>query len=101
MDTDDDGDGVLTKNENYNGGTPANDDTDGDGKPDYLDTDDDGDGKLSKNERNDPNGDGSPADAVDGDGDGKPDYLDANDTDGPRRPGWRRPDQSAGSHIGH
>ncbi|HPE60465.1 MAG TPA: GEVED domain-containing protein, partial [Thiolinea sp.] len=83
LDTDDDGDGVLTANENYNGGTPADDDTDSDGIPDYLDTDDDGDGKLSSAEQNDPNGDGSPADAADTDGDGIPDYLDADDTDGP------------------
>ena len=84
LDTDDDNDGVLTKNENYNGGTPADDDTDKDGKPDYLDTDDDGDGKLSAAENNDPNKDGSPADAKDTDGDGKPDYLDLTDTDGPK-----------------
>jgi hypothetical protein len=83
LDTDDDNDGILTKYENYNGGTPADDDTDGDKIPDYLDTDDDGDGKVSRNEKNDPNGDGSPADAIDSDGDGKPDYLDPNDTDGP------------------
>lgn len=84
LDTDDDNDGVLTKNENYNGGTPADDDTDGDKIPDYLDTDDDGDGKLSKDENNDPNTDGSPADAKDSDGDGKPDYLDKDNTDGPK-----------------
>ncbi|MCB1622441.1 MAG: hypothetical protein KDI44_17080, partial [Thiothrix sp.] len=79
LDTDDDNDGILTANENYNGGTPADDDTDSDGMPDYLDTDDDGDGKLSADEQNDPNNDGSPADAVDTDGDGIPDYLDASD----------------------
>ncbi|SDZ75284.1 hypothetical protein SAMN05660964_00137 [Thiothrix caldifontis] len=84
LDTDDDNDGVLTKYENYNGGTPLDDDTDKDGKPDYLDNDDDGDGKVSRNEKNDPNGDGNPADAVDTDGDGKPDYLDTNETDGPK-----------------
>jgi hypothetical protein len=84
LDTDDDNDGVLTKNENYNGGTPLDDDTDGDKVPDYLDTDDDGDGKLSAAENNDPNKDGSPADAVDTDGDKIPDYLDKDDTDGPK-----------------
>ena len=83
LDTDDDNDGILTSNENYNGGTPTDDDTDTDGTPDYLDTDDDGDGKPSKDESNDPNGDGSPADAVDTDGDSVPDYLDADNSDGP------------------
>ena len=47
MDPDDDGDGVLTKNEDVNGGGPTNDDTDGDGKPNYLDNDDDNDGTPS------------------------------------------------------
>tara|TARA_R110002049_G_scaffold6697_3_gene41531 strand:- start:242 stop:1192 length:951 start_codon:yes stop_codon:yes gene_type:complete len=41
IDTDDDGDGVLTINEDINNdGDPTNDDTDGDGIPNYLDTDD-------------------------------------------------------------
>ncbi len=84
LDTDDDNDGILTKYENYNGGSSADDDTDADGIPDYLDTDDDGDGKLTKNENPDPNGDGNPVDAVDTDKDGKPDYLDKIDTDGPK-----------------
>ncbi|MEN9422752.1 MAG: hypothetical protein RL122_135 [Pseudomonadota bacterium] len=83
LDTDDDNDGVLTKNENYNGGTPADDDSDGDKIPDYLDTDDDGDGILSAAESNDPNKDGAPADALDTDGDKIPDYLDKDNTDGP------------------
>ncbi|QQZ28516.1 hypothetical protein HMY34_06940 [Thiothrix subterranea] len=84
LDTDDDNDGIFTKNENYNGGTPTDDDTDKDTKPDYLDNDDDGDGKVSQNEKNDPNGDGNPIDAVDTDGDGKPDYLDIDETNGPK-----------------
>ena len=79
LDPDDDNDGVLTKNENYNGGLPTDDDSDGDNIPDYLDADDDGDGILSKAENNDPNADGSPADAKDTDGDNIPDYLDAVD----------------------
>ena len=54
-------------------------DTDGDGKPNYLDNDDDGDGTPSASEGNDPNGDGSPADAIDTDGDKIPDYLDPVD----------------------
>lgn len=82
LDTDDDNDGVLTASENYNGGTPVDDDTDKDTKPDYLDSDDDGDGKLSATEGNDPNKNGLPDDAVDSDGDGKVDYLDSNDSDG-------------------
>ncbi|WMP16408.1 hypothetical protein [Thiothrix lacustris] len=40
VDSDDDNDGILTKSENYNGGTPLDDDTDGDKIPDYLDKDD-------------------------------------------------------------
>ncbi|EIJ34139.1 hypothetical protein [Thiothrix nivea] len=84
LDPDDDNDGVLTKNENYNGGTPLDDDTDGDKIPDYLDTDDDGDNIPSASEGNDPNKDGSPADAIDTDGDKIPDYLDKNNTDGPK-----------------
>jgi hypothetical protein len=40
LDTDDDGDGKLTKDEDVNGdGNPRNDDTDGDGIPNYLDSD--------------------------------------------------------------
>ncbi|WP_317903049.1 Ig-like domain-containing protein [Cerina litoralis] len=39
-DTDDDGDGLLTRDEDLNGdGNYANDDSDGDGIPDYLDPD--------------------------------------------------------------
>lgn len=48
---DQDGDGVLSINEDTNkDGDFTNDDTDGDGKQDYLDIDDDGDGYLTKNE---------------------------------------------------
>ena len=79
MDADDDGDGVLTKNEDVNGGGPANDDTDGDGKPNYLDSDDDNDGTPSKDEGNDPNGNKDDEDAIDTDGDGIVDYLDPVD----------------------
>jgi len=80
IDIDDDGDGVLTINEDLEpdtdlefdrdgdgdptndigDGDPTNDDTDGDGIPNYLDTDDDG-SKLD-----------------DSDGDGIPDYIDNN-----------------------
>ncbi len=75
LDTDDDNDTIPTRNENYNGGTPANDDTDGDGIPDYRDNDDDGDGIVTRLENY--NG-GTPADN-DTDKDGKPDYLDKDD----------------------
>lgn len=80
IDVDDDGDGVLTINEDLEpdtdllvdrdgdgdptndigDGDPTNDDTDGDGIPNYLDTDDNG-SKLD-----------------DEDGDGIPDYIDNN-----------------------
>ena len=81
-DTDDDGDGVDTVEENYDGDDdPTDTDTDGDGIPDYLDTDDDNDGLLTEDENADPNGDGNPDDAVDTDGNGVPDYLEPNNTD--------------------
>jgi hypothetical protein len=73
---DDDGDGIPTKEENYNGGSPLNDDTDQDGIPDFMDDDDDGDGVLTKNENYD--GDATPKND-NTDGDDKPDYLDADD----------------------
>lgn len=103
LDTDDDGDGILTADEAVDAdGNPI--DTDGDGDVDYLDNDDDGDGVfsiyetgdtdgngvadyldndddgdtvLTINENADPNGDGNPADAIDTDADGTPDYLQA------------------------
>jgi len=52
-----------------------NDDTDGDGIPDYLDGDDDGDGTITLEE--DTNGDGDPTNDDD-DGDGIPNYLDSD-----------------------
>ena len=75
LDDDDDNDGILTKNESYNGGSPVSNDTDSDGKPDYLDTDDDNDGVLTKNE----NYNGGTSEDDDTDGDGTPDYLDVDD----------------------
>ncbi|AUS06177.1 hypothetical protein [Pseudotamlana carrageenivorans] len=56
LDADDDGDNILTKDENPdpNGdGDPSDaQDTDGDGIPDYLDDDDDGDGVKTRDEEN-------------------------------------------------
>ena len=70
MDEDDDGDGVLTRNEDPNiDGSPINDDTDGDGVPNYLDANDDGDMVLTIDE-------GS---TLDTDQDGVLDYLDKVD----------------------
>lgn len=57
IDMDDDGDNILTADENPdpNGDGDLSDaqDTDGDGTPDYLDNDDDGDGVLTRDEEND------------------------------------------------
>jgi hypothetical protein len=57
IDADDDGDNILTKNENPdpNGDGNLSDaqDTDADGIPDYLDDDDDGDGVKTRDEEND------------------------------------------------
>lgn len=78
--TEDDNDGIPAALEDINGnGDLTDDDTDGDGIPNYLDEDDDGDNVLTKNEKPDPNNDGNLSDALDTDGDGKPDYLDEDD----------------------
>ncbi len=94
LDTDDDGDTLLTKDERGTGATPI--DTDGDGKPDYLDTDDDNDTVLTRievglkmNPRNpDTDGDGvldgievgtDVTKPLDTDGDGTIDALDTDD----------------------
>jgi len=80
---DSDGDGIKDAFEfDVTGNNQGPDDSDSDGKPNYLDTDDDGDGVATTLENADPNGDGNPADAKDTDGDTKPDYLDSNNTDG-------------------
>lgn len=74
---DDDGDGIPTVFEDFNGnGDLEDDDIDADGIPNYLDNDDDGDGVLTQFEAVD--ADGNPADT---DGDGDVDFLD-NDDDG-------------------
>ncbi|ULC60846.1 hypothetical protein MBM09_07555 [Flaviramulus sp. BrNp1-15] len=78
----DDNDGILAQLEDINGnGDLEDDDTDGDGLPNYIDADDDGDNILTASENPDPNGDGDLSDAQDTDGDNIPDYLD-NDDDG-------------------
>jgi CheY-like chemotaxis protein len=56
-----------------------NDDTDGDGIPNYLDIDDDDDGILTINEHPDDNGNGYPDDALDTDNDSTDNYLDPDD----------------------
>ena len=75
FDTDDDNDGVLTKDEapDANGDLNPADalDSDKDGIPNYLDKDDDGDGVLTKFE--------DPAGKRDTDKDGILDYLDEDD----------------------
>jgi hypothetical protein len=77
---DDDNDGVSTLLEDINGnGNLEDDDTDGDGIPNYKDADDDGDNVLTKRENPDLNDDGNVDDAQDTDGDTIPDYLDDDD----------------------
>ncbi|MUU78628.1 DUF6252 family protein [Winogradskyella endarachnes] len=72
---DDDSDSVPNVFEDFNGNEDfEDDDTDGDGVPNYLDNDDDGDGVLTEYEAVDE--DGNPADT---DGDGDVDYLDDDD----------------------
>ncbi|TYB79065.1 DUF6252 family protein [Bizionia myxarmorum] len=76
---DDDGDGILSINEDLDeDGDPTNDNTDGDGFANYLDDDDDNDSLLTVNEDVNANGDVTDDDT---DGDGVPNYLD-NDDDG-------------------
>lgn len=68
LDKDDDGDGLSTDAENYNGGTPKDDDSDKDGIADYLDPDDDGDNIPTQTEG-----------IKDTDQDGVYDYRDTDD----------------------
>ena len=78
MDPDDDGDNVLTVNEDLNGNNnPQDDDTDGDEIPDFLDTDDDGDGILTMDE--DINNNFDPMDD-DTNENGIPNYLDTDNS---------------------
>ena len=70
LDSDDDNDGILTKNEDINNdSSPINDDTDEDGNPNFLDNDDDGDKRLTIVEGG----------TLDSDKDGILDYLDKHD----------------------
>lgn len=78
---DDDNDGVPAEFEDVNGnGNLFDDDTDGDGIPNFLDVDDDGDNVLTRDELNvngrDENFGNNPLDT---DGDGVLDYLDTDD----------------------
>lgn len=74
--SDHDNDGILSIFEDLNNDNNVkNDDTDGDGIPNYLDDDDDNDGILTRDE--DANGDGDPTND-DTDNDGIPDYLDTD-----------------------
>jgi len=76
----DDNDGIPAELEDINGnGNFDDDDTDGDGIPNYLDDDDDGDNVPTKLEKPDPNNDGNLSDALDTDSDGIPNYLDTDD----------------------
>lgn len=78
--TEDDNDGIAAELEDINGnGDLTDDDTDGDGLPNYIDADDDGDNILTKDENPDPNSDNNLDDAQDTDGDNIPDYLDKDD----------------------
>ncbi|RPD94479.1 hypothetical protein EGM88_12110 [Aureibaculum marinum] len=71
IDSDDDGDGILTSSEDIDGdGDPTNDDTNGDGIPNYLDDDDDGDGVPTKYESS----------TEDANANDSPDYLDSDTT---------------------
>ncbi|MFO0560755.1 MAG: DUF642 domain-containing protein [Polyangiales bacterium] len=92
LDTDDDNDGVLTRNEVGAGGQFMAQNTDGtaspgvttDTVPDYLDTDDDGDGLLTSAELGaggamSPQNSDASVPAGQGTSDTRPDYLDPDD----------------------
>jgi hypothetical protein len=89
VDADDDGDGLLTRDERPMG---RDTNTDGDAQPDHLDPDDDGDGIPTRTERaqdatanSDVDRDGTPSDRdTDADGDGVNDRVEAGSD--PRNP---------------
>ncbi len=77
---DDDNDGIPSELEDLNAnGNLEDDDSDGDGIPNYIDEDDDNDNVPTINENPDVNDDGNIDDAQDTDNDGTPDYLDTDD----------------------
>ena len=77
---DDDNDDIPSELEDINqNGDLEDDDSDGDGIPNYKDADDDNDNVLTKDENPDPNGDGDISDAQNTDGADLPDYLDTDD----------------------
>ena len=77
---DDDEDGIPSALADlHNNGDLEDDDTDGDGIPNYKDNDDDNDNVLTIDENPDPNDDGSIEDAQDTDSDTIPDYRDTDD----------------------
>lgn len=76
----DDNDGIPSKLEDINkDGNLKNDDTDGDGLPNYIDSDDDGDNVLTKDEGITYDAEKQELTAKDTDGDKIPDYLDTDD----------------------
>ncbi|QCE42630.1 hypothetical protein [Psychroserpens sp. NJDZ02] len=78
----DDNDGIPAELEDLNGnGDLYDDDTDGDGLPNFLDADDDGDNVLTASEGVAYTETDGLSNALDTDGDGIPNYLD-NDDDG-------------------
>jgi gliding motility-associated-like protein len=82
VDSDDDGDGILSLFEKGDVLLSEEDvllDTDGDEYVDFQDPDDDNDGIFTQYEQGDPNGDGVPDDAIDLDQDGIKNYLDSDD----------------------
>lgn len=78
--TEDDNDGIPAELEDLNGnGDLEDDDTDGDGLPNYKDFDDDGDNVPTSAEKPNYSEADELALAQDTDGDGTPDYLDNDD----------------------
>ena len=79
----DDDDGIAAELEDINGnGDLTDDDTDGDGLPNFIDEDDDGDNVLTRLEidMDDLDGDMNPlTDPLDTDGDSIPNHLDSDD----------------------
>lgn len=76
----DDNDGIPAELEDLNdNGDLDDDDTDGDGLPNYLDDDDDGDNVRTSSENPNYSTSNGLSDAQDFDGDGIPDYLDDDD----------------------